>query len=816
MARKNSRSLKLSAEGIAKANIALKKFASKTALALAVGSQRSKGKSGKSVTGMSRGTVGNFLKGEPVQGKEFHELCKALGLKPEEVQDFSTSDGHAHSNTATVNHADKIDALVQNIRDAMRPTILEKCGKMKMLDMEQHIGLDDIYTNAKILEKMTRHRETDLIKMMKEASPEEVERFSFGAVKDKPISGLEAVERYNKLMIFGKPGAGKTTFLKYLAVQCIGGKFQPHRIPVFVELKEFAETEGHPNLTDYIHRIIPTYIEAPLNDVFDAGRVLILLDALDEVNETDLLRVLGQIKQLTEQPHKNQYVITCRIAAIECNFDHITDVELADFGIDEIEHFSKKFFKSENDEVNSEKFLQKLKENPTIKELAKSPLLLAMLCYLFKENGELTENRADLYERGIDIFLKKWDKRKLGIKRRQIHENLSIEQKKNILSHIAWKSFEAGNYFFKQRDLENQVRQFAENEFQSNTNAQNPDVDYEDVLDSFESHHGLLIKRAQKIYSFSYLSFHEYFTAREIKKKSLFHNLAKYIFEKRWRQVIILTIEMLSNADELICYLKEETDAFADTLLAGDQKLRQFLEWTYQKAQSLKPNCKLSVLQAYYLWNALVLDSNRFLSELGLLDLDNDIAPVINFDTIFQLACSLDPKQNRKTLSDLDLDCKLTDGLVQLLDFHRTHYPLSLGRNFCLENDIPFALSNAENLNLSKDFVEILKGFLTDLQNINQNYQEGLLGLCRADSQSLAERLRALMIQYRNIGHDWHFTIDQLNKLEKYLIPKQLLVDCLNSDCAITHSIREEIEDTLLLPIAEIEKRKSEKKEQKQ
>ncbi|WP_407657729.1 NACHT C-terminal helical domain 2-containing protein [Leptolyngbya ectocarpi] len=33
------------------------------------------------------------------------------------------------------------------------------------------------------------------------------------------------------------------------------------------------------------------------------------------------------------------------------------------------------------------------------------------------------------------------------------------------------------------------------------------------------------------------------------------------------------------------------------------------------------------------------------------------------------------------------------------------------------------------------------------------------------------------------------------------------MVDCLNSDCYVTKPTRQEIEDTLLLPMSEIEKR---------
>lgn len=65
------------------------------------------------------------------------------------------------------------------------------------------------------------------------------------------------------------------------------------------------------------------------------------------------------------------------------------------------------------------------------------------------------------------------------------------------------------------------------------------------------------------------------------------------------------------------------------------------------------------------------------------------------------------------------------------------------------------------------------------------------------------------MIEHRNIGHDWQFTKAQKAKLEQYYNANKLLVDCLNSDCYITKATRQSIEDTLLLPMSEIEKRNS-------
>ena len=53
-------------------------------------------------------------------------------------------------------------------------------------------------------------------------------------------------------MILGKPGAGKTTFLKYLAIQCIKGEFQAESVPIFITLKGFAEAANKPQLLKYI------------------------------------------------------------------------------------------------------------------------------------------------------------------------------------------------------------------------------------------------------------------------------------------------------------------------------------------------------------------------------------------------------------------------------------------------------------------------------------------------------------------------------------------------------------------------------------
>jgi hypothetical protein len=68
------------------------------------------------------------------------------------------------------------------------------------------------------------------------------------------------------------------------------------------------------------------------------------------------------------------------------------------------------------------------------------------------------------------------------------------------------------------------------------------------------------------------------------------------------------------------------------------------------------------------------------------------------------------------------------------------------------------------------------------------------------------EQLHRIMIEHRNIGHDWQLRKAQTQRLHQYYEAHHLLVACLNSDF-VSRAVREEIEDTLLLPLAEIERR---------
>ncbi|HEY9299806.1 MAG TPA: hypothetical protein VIQ31_26285 [Phormidium sp.] len=80
----------------------------------------------------------------------------------------------------------------------------------------------------------------------------------------------------------------------------------------------------------------------------------------------------------------------------------------------------------------------------------------------------------------------------------------------------------------------------------------------------------------------------------------------------------------------------------------------------------------------------------------------------------------------------------------------------------------------------------------------------------RNNSQTWIDKLNNLALQYRGMPLDKEFNKEEIELLDQYRYANKLVTDCLNSGCNVSAEVRQEIEETLFLPIAEIERRKVE------
>jgi predicted NACHT family NTPase len=745
----------------------------------------------------TRQSIWKFFKGQPVERHIFIDICLSLDLDWQEIAGLNSDTvslaKREVSGVEKQTLASDVEMLVAQARSRLATPILAQCGTLRLLDTAQPVALDDIYINVQILEQLSRQQWLDVSDL--QADPmASFDRLGSFPTSQTTVSALDAIATHPKLMVMGKPGAGKTTFLQKVALQCVRGELPLARLPIFIQLRNLAEETSANSATIGDDLDLLNYINWKFGDfgisvrqvetLLKHGKVLLLLDGLDEVRSEYTNTLLKQIAKFTETYYQNQFIITCRFAAQPYRFPGFTEVEIADFNQEQIEAFAKKWFVAaakhdEEEGINlATQFIDKLKlpENQPIRELARTPILLTLMASVFQAKADFPKKRSKLYEAGLDILLVRWDEARL-IQRDEVYRRLSLPRKIKLLSHIAAATFEQGNYFFEQSEIEQLVADYLTTLPGASSDPETLRLDSEAVLKAIEAQHGLLVERARGVYSFSHLTFQEYFTARQIVASpdestlcEALQRLSAHITQPQWREVFLLTVGLLRNAEPLLRLMKQQIDA----LVAADRKLQEFLDGINQKCCSLATDYEPAAVRAFYF--TLFLDRDLGLAVALDRNLARDLTPELALDLelarAFSLAQSLRQNPDIKQILALSFALNLEGVLQRESEFGEQKKRSSLVASF-----------------------QQLKAQLPDLAN----GREYSLQWWQTNGQVWESQFRSMLIEYRQIGHDWKLTPAQLEVIKQYYQANQLLTDCLNSGCRCSSVVRADIEAALLL-----------------
>ncbi|HEY9665176.1 MAG TPA: NACHT domain-containing NTPase [Coleofasciculaceae cyanobacterium] len=754
----------------------------------------------------TRQPIGRFLAGKAIDRRVFMEICFQLDLDWQEIMVSDSAAPELDSKHQPQNF--EYHNLDQQALSHYQDKIQAQCGTLQMWAVPQPVEMDDIYVDVKILEQLSNGPWLEISDLLQDFDPtkDDFHHWSFNRIAQKRVLGLEAVAKYSKLMVLGKPGSGKTTFLKFLALACFWEQLPSQRLPVFIWLKYFVENAKEPEgriftpLKDYISQefIRCGYNAKDVEILFEQGKLLILLDGLDEVPESDNKEIIKQLTSLSQTYYKNQFVITSRLASYPYRFPGFTEIEIADFSRQQIETFVQKYFTTTQG-TNRQEGLKKASEfitqlgqpeNQRIRELSLTPLLLNLACVVFQAKGAFPSQRSKFYEEGIELLLVYWDETK-GIKRDAAYQ-ISFAQKIQLLNYLGFITFERGDYFFEQRKIQNDIANYLLGS--SRNGKPNPvtlQLMSESILKSIECQDGLLVERSRRIYSFSHLTVQEYFTARYVTTGHLeealgsvfLQRLVRHIAEKRWRKVFLLVTEMLSCADELLLQMKQHIDQF----IAIDEKLQQFLRWVNQKSQSASVECKPAAVRAFFFALALTLE-HYFTSAFKVRRSDSPFSPVPYFPLPLYLRLAHNLDSNLNLNRELTLDFKIqTPNTPHSLGLSHIHI-LDQVIQCALHFDLVLVPESARKL---LEAIRSLKAQLPELETNHTWWTE--------NGQAWNEQFAAIITEHRQAGHDWHFSPEQMRHLQQYYQVNKLLVDCLNSDCEVSVAVREQIEETLLL-----------------
>ena len=593
----------------------------------------------------TRQPIWRFFTGRPIERHTFMEICSLLDLNwleiaqdppaeiVEKTYDFSGLAGNADPNV-----------LAQQIRSKRHDQIQHQCAYLTLFDLNYPVNIGEVYIDVDLVEQIGNFPLNTA--QLQTQTPEEFERWKLTNIFQKKISGIEALKTFSKLRILGEPGTGKTVFLKHLAMLCNRGEFAPNLVPVFINLRDFADESGEANnfnLFNYIHReflAAEVHNPAALINLLHGGRIFLLLDGLDEVSPSDFPNVVQEIRRFSDKYYNNQILVTCRTAAKEFKIKGFTDVEIAALTEEKISQLAQKWLLVLNKSNSGGAFKRavqfceslNLPENLQFRQLVVRPLFLYVACLMFSRSEEFFLKFGDFSKLCLDSLLGKWDQSK-SLKRDEIYPGFSRVQTLKFFRRVASDSFdEGGKYFLSKKRL----LQYMINELQNLPNSpkatpEQLQVDAETVLKALELLHGVLVERVPGSFSFSFSAFQDYFIAEQIADR--YHlqnsdrglqNLVDDIGKPKQNQILLLTASLLERADILVELLKE----YIQKIRSENLYLQEFLPFVHsdnlgdlsgmeiEKYQCIPPNFNLNgeqqqALQKYYQAYQLLLGCLR-------------------------------------------------------------------------------------------------------------------------------------------------------------------------------------------------------------
>jgi predicted NACHT family NTPase len=705
----------------------------------------------------------------------------------------------------------KVDPIAE-VRARVCQKLQEQHSKIRLLNLNE-IGVDQLYVDVWVLQRLSSSFQVRL-ESFYQTFDLRGDRIGMGD-RIRRKAGFEIAEIEPKLLILGKPGAGKTTFLKHLLVDCSNEKFQPNLIPVFLELRRIQTQEY--DLLLAIHRELGLSELQQTEQLLKQGKGLILLDGLDEVPGQHRQTIQSRIRDFAQDYAENRFILTCRTSVLECPPQGFECIEVADFQLHQVEEFVKNWFKAGgmDDAMSSEQwdaFYGRIKESPAVHELTVTPVVLSLMCWVFEDAGDLPTQRSQLYRKGLDLLLKRWDKlrdiqREVGS---EIYRKLSLKQKELLLSELAvWKFTQPENFvLFEQVKLVEKITKLLELD---------EEEEGEGVLKAIEAHHGLLIQRADDLWSFSHLTFQEYFTTQWFIQHQEWQELACKLWTPHWREIFLLATEQREYSTEILWAMKAEIDQS----IAVDPKLQEFLAWAQQKSEFAHSQYKTAKVRAFYIELACELngieqsDSKRSLRSLIaeiMYDLDinrpRDFGSKVN---LFRKQILLRPKAGAKRreveeteekdnrIEDLELEKARFEKIFASLNY-ACDYTLTFNRHTVLD-------SNAQNP-MSLDELLYIEAQLPEF--VEEDFYNSLVWW-ENNGEAWTKQLRQALIKYCNIGHDWQFTIQQKEQLQRYYAANKFLIECMYQPGAVNETVQGEIEDNLFLPIAELQRQQNDK-----
>ena len=363
----------------------------------------------------------------------------------------------------------------------------------------------------------------------------------------------QAISLYEKTVVLGDPGSGKSMFCKNILFRYSKGKLEFDKIPVLVELHRLSDkaltiftllekaftNNDFPNASNF------------LTQYLKSGNLFILFDGYDEINFNERKRVADLINDFIKENNKCQYIITSRIAVYKDQFKDVTDktLKLIDFDQQQIRKFLDSWDTEMPEGKSIEKLMKTLQERPNILRLATNPYILTMMTHLYTiTSHDLPHSRSEFYRRTTSVLLDP---------KPEFEDKFASYDKSVILQHLALTSLEEAQD--KQQDQKLLLYTKVIEEIKKILpKIGRPEGDVHAILGEIVERSGLLLAVDNGVYyQFAHFTMHEYFAAEQLREKQdeLLNKFEKD--RQTWREIIKLWCGLVNDPTKMIFKLNE-------------------------------------------------------------------------------------------------------------------------------------------------------------------------------------------------------------------------------------------------------------------